>query len=182
MKFIFFMPYLTAIAVTSLCLGVMYVAEQQNFRSHANDPQVQLATDIRNYLESGQMAEKWLPNNIDLSRSLGLFVTLYDKNERLVHSTGFLEEKTPLLPKGIFDYVNSHGEERVTWQPRHDIRLAMIIVSVKSPAIGFVAVGRSLKEVEARTSNLLHIVFIGWIFATGLIVLSALILFKNTHP
>ena len=38
MKFISLIPYGTAMVVSSLCLGVLYVAVQQNFRSNANDP------------------------------------------------------------------------------------------------------------------------------------------------
>jgi hypothetical protein len=181
MKFLFLIPYITAMAVCSLCLGVMYVSVQQNFRSNANDPQLQLATDIRNSLELGQSPEKWLPGNIDLSGSLSPFVTFYDKNLQPVQSTGFLEGKFPLLPKGIFDFVNQHGEERVSWQPRRDIRMAMIVLAVKAPDIGFVAVGRSLKEVEIRESNLLNMVFVGWLLAMGLIALAAFIRFKYNY-
>ena len=178
MKFISLIPYVTAMVISSLCLGVLYVAVQQNFRSNANDPQVQLATDIRNSLELGVSLEKWLPDSVDMATSLAPFVTLYDKKQRPVQSTGLLEGKSPLLPKGIFDFVSRAGEERVSWQPRRNIRMAMIVMAVKSPTVGFVAVGRSLKEVEVRESNLLNIVFLGWVFVLGTIALAAVIKFK----
>jgi len=178
MKHSLFIPYVTAMVVCSICFGVVYITVQQNFRSNANDPQVQLATDIRNKLELEQSPGKWLPDSMDLAKSLAPFVTLYDKNGRPIQSTGLLEGKYPIIPRGVFEFVNQHGEERVSWQPRQDIRMAMIVMAVKSPIIGFVAVGRSLKEVELRESNLRNIVFLGWMFAAGIIALAALIKLK----
>jgi hypothetical protein len=43
----------------------------------------------------------------------------------------------------------------------------MVIESVKSSSIGFVAVGRSLKEVEKRESTLVTMVLVAWLVCVG---------------
>jgi hypothetical protein len=133
-------------------MGMIYIGVQQNYRSGANDPQVAVALEMAMNIHDGKPVDRWLSDSIHLDRSLLVFATLYNDQARPLRSSGFLHGKYPQLPKGVFDFVRVHGEERVTWQPEIGVRMAMDVI--KSPADGFIAVGRSLKEIEIREEKL----------------------------
>jgi hypothetical protein len=167
---------LSRIAIITVVLLFMYASVQQNYRSLANDPQLQIARDISLRLKEGKSIEHIFPaDSIDIAKSLGVFAVLYDNNERPLRSSALLDGKIPQLPKGVFDFTKSHGEDVITWQPRSGVRMAMVVVLVQSPATGFVAVGRSLNEVEIRESNLVQMVLLCWLIGMGIIVATELI-------
>jgi hypothetical protein len=161
--------------VTVLC-GLIYVSVQQSHRSGANDPQLQIALDLKNAIETNRSVVKWMPgDSMEISKSLAVFKTLYDKKGEPLQSTGFLQGQPPRPPKGVLDFTTKHKEDILTWQPRDGVRLAMVIESVSSPSIGFVAVGRSLEEVEKRESNLVIMVVVAWLVCVGIILLHFLL-------
>jgi hypothetical protein len=51
------------------------------------------------------------------------------------------------------EYVRSHGEDRVSWQPEPGVRIAAVIIRYQGAQSGFVLAGRSLREVEVREDN-----------------------------
>jgi hypothetical protein len=181
MKMAFFFPHAVAMAVTSLLIGLLYVAVQQNYRSMANDPQIERAYEIRHHLKQGGSADKLFTDSIDLAQSLGVFAVMYDKQYRPIRSSGFLDGKYPQLPAGVFEYVKTHGEERVTWQPRKGIRMAMVVLEAAYPAAGFIALGRSLNEIESRETQLRTTVITCWFAVMGLIAVAALIQFRHAN-
>lgn len=161
--------------VTILC-GLIYATVQQSHRSGANDPQLQIALDLKNALEDNRFLTKWMTDDsIEISQSLSVFKTLYNKNGEPVQSTGFLNGQLPKMPKGVFDFTNDHQENVITWQPQYGVRMAMVIKAVQSPRFGFVAVGRSLKEVEKREANLTTMGVIAWLVCAGIILLNFLL-------
>ena len=95
---------------------------------------------------------------------------VYDDQNRILQSTGILNGLPPALPRGVFNYVLNHGEDRVTWQPQKGVRLAAVIVRVQGHATGYVLVGRSLAEVEKREDVLFLQFFIAWLLGTGAII------------
>jgi hypothetical protein len=166
-----------AIIVTVICL-LIYASGQQSYRTAANDPQIQLASEIKQRLENVQSIQNiFLNDSVDLSKSFNVFAMLLDNQCRVVHSSGFLHGENPALPKGVFEFVKTNGEDRVTWQPQPNVRMAMVIMKVNTDNINYVAVGRSLKEVEVRESNLLFMTFVGWIICIAVISINATIYF-----
>ncbi len=158
-----------AMVITLLC-GIVYVSVQQSYRMSANDPQLQFARDLSLHQSARQNA--FFNDTVDIANSLAVFSVFYDRNGQPVKGSGFLDGKLPQLPPGVFDFANRKGEDAVTWQLRHGVRAAMVIERVSTPDAGFVAVGRSLKEVEIRESNLGKIVFLGWLACMGILVLN----------
>ncbi len=159
----------SALIITILC-GLVYVTVQQSFRSGANDPQLQIARDIANDLNTNHSTNQLFPKDtIDISKSLALFVVLYNKAGEPIQSNGLLDGNLPKLPTGTFVFTKKNHEDVISWQPGRGVRMAMVIESVQSPNVGFVAAGRSLLEVEKRISNLTKMVFIGWIICIGII-------------
>jgi hypothetical protein len=67
---------------------------------------------------------------------------------------GYLDGALPKMPSGVFSEAYVNHENRITWQPRSDIRSAVVIVGIGGGRKGYVMVGRSLKETERRISNL----------------------------
>ncbi len=168
-----FLPIALAVTLTFL---TFYVAIQQNYRMNANDPQIQLAEDISSQLANGAPYQYFMPNvKIDISKSLGTFLIIYDNNGKLLGSSMVLNGKQPNIPTGVFSNTKNKGETRFTWQPEKNVRSAVVVVHYKN---GFVIVGKSLKEVEIRIDNLTKIVFLGWIFTLAS-VFALLYLLKN---
>src|SRR3954451_10827523 len=164
----FLTHFAAAIIVTGIFLAI-YATVQEAHRSGANDPQLQLARDIDAKLSSNKPFDQLLPNDsIDISQSLANFVTIYNSSGTPVQSTGMLDNKLPQLPAGVFDFTRNNKEDVFTWQPREGVRVATVLEATPN---GFVAVGRSLQEVEAREANLVNIVIIAWVVCMGVILL-----------
>jgi hypothetical protein len=160
--------YLASVAVVTIVVGLIYVSVQQNYRSGANDPQAAIAQELVLQISAGKPTERWLSDSIQLEQSLAVFATVYNDQAMPIRSSGFLHGQLPKLPRGVFDFVQKHGEERVTWQPERGVRMAMVVM--KSPAGGFIAVGRSLREIEIREEQLRWSVFICWMLAMAIVV------------
>jgi hypothetical protein len=176
MKEINFIAYFAIFMIVSVMCGLIYVTVQQSHRSGANDPQLQIALELKNAIEANRSTENWMPgDSIEISKSLSVFKTFYDKNGTPTQSTGFLYGQLPRIPRSVLDFTERNQENVLTWQPQRDIRMAMAIETVKSPTIGFVAVGRSLKEVERRESTLVTMVVVAWLVCSGIILLHFLL-------
>jgi hypothetical protein len=162
--------YASAFIIISVILLLVYATVQQSHRSGANDPQLQMAYDIAAQLESGK---EYTPGDtINLAKSLAPFVVLYNKEGQPTQSSGYLEGRFPQVPTGVLNYARTHGEDVVTWQPRSDVRMAMVIKSITSPSASFVAVGRSLQGVEQREAGLRKMVFMAWLICLVILGLS----------
>jgi len=178
MKNIPFLSHASAAIIATVIFLFIYASVQQSYRTAANDPQIQLASEIKQRLENAQSIQNIFPDDtVDLSKSLNVFAMLLDSQCRVTRSSGFLHGENPMLPKGVFEFVKTNGEDRVTWQPQSNVRMAMVIMKIKTNNVNYVAVGRSLKEVEVRESDLLFMTFVGWIICIAVIAINAVIYF-----
>lgn len=86
---------------TVICLGLFvaitivfmtsYALVQQNYRMSANDPQIQMAEDAAAALNKGRNIQSVvLLDNVDISKSLGVFLAVYDDSGKPVMSSGYL--------------------------------------------------------------------------------------------
>jgi hypothetical protein len=167
--------FAAAIIITGIIL-LVYASVQQAHRASANDPQLQLARDLSSALSKGRSIASLLPpDTIDLAQSLAVFAETFDHQGKPLQSTGFLNGQLPQPPAGVLDFTETNQEDVVTWQPQSDVRMAMVFEKVNSPAVGFVAVGRSLKEVEIRESNLIKMVGITWIACMAVLLVHLLV-------
>ncbi len=155
--------WILALILTTAFCGLVYVSVHQVLRQSANDPQIEIAQDTANLLNSGQKIEAIMPaGKVDPSISLAPFIIVYNDNQQVTASSVSLDNQTPQLPKGVLDFVKNHGEEKLTWQPKNGIRIASVITKYNG---GFVLAGRSLKEVELRVDRLSHTVLMVWLAA-----------------
>jgi hypothetical protein len=101
----------------------------------------------------------------DASESLKPFIAIYNESDHIEHtvaSSANIHDDPPLPPQGVFDYAKARGENRVTWQPDSTTRIALVVKYVsKESSSWFVVAGRNIREVEARETQLNHIVGAG---------------------
>jgi hypothetical protein len=158
------LPLAAAIVVLS---GTIYIASHQVLRQSANDPQIQMARDAAAALEKGAVPASVVTRgvSVDLNTSLAPFISVYDESGLSLESTGVLSGKPPVPPKGVFDYTRANREDRITWQPEPDVRLAIVVVHYGGSRPGFVIAGRSLAETERRGSMVFMLAAAGCIAA-----------------
>jgi hypothetical protein len=166
-----------AIAITLLC-GLIYATVQQNYRMSANDPQIQAAEDAARALSAGANPQNIVPQyQTDIAASLSPYLMLFSDQGQVLVSSAILNGEVPTVPSGVFDYARQHGETRVTWQPQKGVRSAIVVHRVQNASgtnMGFVLVGRSLREVEVREDNLLKMVGLGWIVTLVIVFVAIL--------
>ena len=174
MKYSSLLAHFAAAIITTGIILLIYASVQQSHRATANDPQLQMARDLSNALRTGRPASNLLVwDTVDLTQSLGTFAEIFDPQGQPIHSTGFLNGQLPQPPAGVFDFTRDNYEDVITWQPQNNVRLAMVFEKVNGA--GFVAVGRSLKEVEVRESNLLRMIGITWIACMTVLLMHYLV-------
>lgn len=139
-----------AVTIIMLC-GLVYAVAEQELRSNADDPQIQMAEDTAARLNAGApVATVAQSEPVDLSRSVAPYLIVFDDHGQPLASTAALAGKTPTLPPGVFDSVRTRGEDRLTWQPAPGVRSAIVVTRYRQ---GFVLAGRSLRLVEERETN-----------------------------
>ncbi len=160
------------IAITGICL-LVYVVACQNIRHSANNPQLQMSQDIAYQISQGKDPASLLPNQtVDLSKSLSPFVIIFDNVGKAMATNADVQGEIPPIPVGVLEAAGFNGQNSVTWQPRKDIRAAVVVTGFSGNSAGYVLVGRSLKEVDKQQQQLALTVGIGWllILAAALVI------------
>jgi hypothetical protein len=163
------------VGVTLIC-GLIYATVQQDYRQSANDPQVQIAEDVVYAIEGGRKADTIVSPTapkVDMEKNLDAYVIVYNDKGEVLNSSAQLENKAPQLPSGVLDFVRKNGEERLTWEPKKDVRHAVVVKRYKD---GFVLAGRSLREVEKREQKLTLQIAAGWLATMGATLFLSLVL------
>jgi len=151
-----------AVVISAFCL-LSYTTVQQALRQSLNDPQIQIAEDTAFALNIGASFDSVIAGQkVEMSSSLAPFIDIYDLNGNPVAGSGLLYELLPYYPKGALDSAKQNGENRVTWQPNADVRIASVVVPYDN---GFVMAGRNMREVEQRESQTEMFAGVTWILA-----------------
>jgi hypothetical protein len=161
---------------TVLSLGFV-VIEQQALRQSANDPQLGMAADLAGRLAHGATPASAISSDqIDMDASPSAFVIAYNEQGQVLASSAQLNETVPALPRGVLEFARIHGEERVTWAPRRDVRIASVVRHVAGPEGGFVLAGRNLREIEARKDLIFQMAALVWLGLIGIIFVGTFLL------
>lgn len=170
-----------ALALAGIATAValaLYAIPQHVLRSGLNDPQIQMAGDLAarlnqlgtdDGLRQGALDASGTGTGVDISRSLSPFLIVFNDAGQPLGSNALLDGITPTPPRGIFDYVRQHGEERVSWQPQSGVRIAAVVVRVGGRQPGFVLAGRNMREVEARIGDVRMMAALTWAGMLGLV-------------
>lgn len=172
------LPWFCATAVVTLIFVMLYVAVQQTYRAGANDPQIEVAENLVNALSAGTDPEAVIPKAIvPIDKSLSVFASVFDDALNPIISNATLAGEPPVIPRGVFDAARAQREIRVTWQPRPDVRAAIVVRHFRNDKVaGFVLVGRNLREIEQRERVLRLELAIAWV--VSLLVIAARYLTK----
>ncbi len=159
-----------AILATALA-GLVYVVAQQEGRSLANEPQVQLAEDAAARLDAGGRPKDQVGAvPVDIARSLAPFVVIYGSADSILATDGMLDGQPPIVPAGVLAAARATGRNAVTWQPRPGVRVATVSVPWSG---GTVLAGRSLRLVEDRATMLEQLVGAGWLATLAALAVAA---------
>jgi hypothetical protein len=164
------------------------VAVQQNYRNNANDPQLQMAQDAAAGLSSGSITPAQLTAGpkVNIATSLAPYTEVLDSTGKPVAGTATLDGSVPVPPQGVLDNATANGIDTITWQPRSDVRQAIVVVPYSGTGgTGTVVVGRSLTEIETRESQLLLMAALALIVAIGASAVGALFgawIWERTSP
>ena len=151
-----------AVVISAFCL-LAYTTVQQALRQGLNDPQIQMAEDTAYALSNGATVDSVVTGTkVEMSRSLASFIDVYDSNGNPVAGSGLLNGQLPDYPKGALDTAKQKGDNRVTWQPNADVRIASVVVPYNN---GFIVAGRNMREVEQRESQTEMFAGVTWILA-----------------
>ena len=136
--------FLPVAVLATLCCGLVYLAMQQDLRSGANDPQLQLAEDAARALDGGAQPSTVIgASKVDVAQSLAPFVVVFDPAGRVLATDGQLDGQDPFAA-GVLEHARVSSPNIVTWQPRPGLRVATVTVPWQG---GTVLAGRSLREV-----------------------------------
>jgi len=161
---IFFPHVAAAILVTGIVL-LVYASVQQQYRTTANDPQLQVARDAAIKLKQGKnIAVVVQPDTIDMEQSLSSCIQVYGPANNLLASTGYIGTQPPAIPGGVLEKARQEGEYAVTWQPTAMARMAAVIIYTGGRQGSYIVVARQLEEVEKRVAALVKMVFMCWLF------------------
>lgn len=162
-----FRLYLIFAFCLTVVFAAIYAVVQYDIRSSANDPQIEIAENLTNGLNEGKKPQSLVSKeNLDISKSLSTFAIIYDQSGSPIASSATLDGNIPTPPKGVFDYTATHKEDRITWQPRKDVRFAIVVRAFSGKeSNGYLLVGRSLREIELRETRLEYMLGAGWILS-----------------
>jgi len=130
----------TIFAVMTIVIGFSYAADLRILQYGAEAEQVQMVVDAAAALGRGASAGAVASANrqIDIETSLSPFIMIFDDQNRIMQSTGILNGVPVAPPRGVFNYVKNHGEDRITWSPKKGLRFAMVMKRVEGRMTGFV--------------------------------------------
>jgi hypothetical protein len=175
----------------ALCLSIVafafafggYAVMHLTIRHSANQPQRQMADDaVRLYSIADRVSVTGGPR-VELSHSLEPFTIAYDESGKVINSDAALNGVVPAPPAGVFAHARQHGGNELTWQPRRDVRLAIVVRHFTGVHYsGFVLVGRSLATAEQGELIARWAALLGWIAIVVLFTLSATLFSRFQRP
>lgn len=163
------------IAITVICALVYFLAWQA-LRMQANDPQVEISEELsKAVMEVEDPAQFDPPQKLDISKSLSAYWIVYSQDGKALAGNGQINNSLPEVPVKLLEASNAKKESRVTWQPSGGAdRQALVIRPYEGVSKGYVAAGRSLRELDFRLKNLMVLTTLGWIVAMAASLLASL--------
>ncbi|WP_427131998.1 hypothetical protein [Pseudarthrobacter sp. S9] len=151
--------WVTAGLIITILCGMFYAVQQQTVRRSANtEPAAAVERELQ-LIDFGSHASA--EPALELNQNSGPFVIVYSADNTAETGTAVLDGTLPAMPDGVLDFARTHGLDRITWQPRPDLRMALVI----KPAAGGKAVvgGQSLTPFEDRDRQSLLFTVLGWL-------------------
>jgi hypothetical protein len=146
--------------LVTVIFGSIYAVAQQVERQGANDAPLRLASQLASTSPSTGVSTDLPPGDrVDLAKSLALFYVVYDSTGTPISGTGYLDGAFATLPRGVLEAARAAGEDRVSWQPRPELRFATVAIASGTEVI---VAGQSLAPSESRTNALGALLLAAW--------------------
>ncbi len=143
---------MTRFLIVTILFGSVYGLLHCMNRSLANDMPELLATQAAKQLDAGLGLSSINMGATDLANNPVPFVVVYDKKEKAVGGSGYLNRKLAQMPRGVVQHATPGKPHAVTWAPGEGVRIASVTVKAKDY---YVVGGQSLKMTENRSKRLL---------------------------
>ncbi len=153
---------LCAFVVVTIVFGTIYAVMQQQNRQQANDMPTMIATEAATQLSNGLSLTGLAVGKVDVRTSLMPFLTVYDKQGKVVAGSGWLSGKVAQLPAGVVQHATLGKNHYVTWSPAAGLRFATATVATEKY---YVVGAQSLRSTEHRIDQLGWLVLYGYIIA-----------------
>lgn len=176
-----FRARLAIVGVATLIIGASYAMVQQSTRLSADDLPLTTSQVAKQELQKGSDAKDVVPTlKTNLRYDTSLFTIVTDSSQHVLASSAVLDGQTPLPPRGVFSFTNTHGTDHFTWEPAPGVRLATRVTKYSnSPNDGFIVTGQSLKPFEDRILTFTWIALAAWLASLAWSYL--LILLPHVH-
>lgn len=158
---------LYAFVVVTIVFATIYAVMQQQNRQQANDMPTMIATEAAAQLNNGLSLTGLAVGKVDVRTSLMPFLTVYDKQGKVVAGSGWLLGKVAQLPTGVVQHATLGKNHYVTWSPATGLRFATATVATEKY---YVVGAQSLKSTEHRIDQLGWLVLYGYIIALAAVV------------
>ncbi len=138
---------------------------QQSTRMSADDQPIIVGETILKELSSGAQPSDTVPElKTDLRQDPTVFAIVTDGERHVIASSASLDGKTPLPPKGTFDFTKTNNTDHYTWQPSSDVRLATRMYKYGTDNNGgYIITGQSLKLTENKINTYTVLAAAAWI-------------------
>lgn len=156
--------FLAVIGVSTILLGTSYGLVQQSTRLAVDDLPLASAQTIKYELESGASPADVVPAlKTNSQTDTTVFAIVTDTTPNILASS-FVDAKTSLPPKGVFEYTAKHGTDRFTWETGAGARVATRVLTYKYGSTqGYIITGQSLSQAENRISTYGLFTLVGWL-------------------
>jgi sensor histidine kinase regulating citrate/malate metabolism len=173
-----FRIWLAVVGSATLVLGAAYALTQQSTRLAVDDLPLATAQSVKHQLENSASASEVVPQTkTNLKEDSTVFVIVTDKSQQILASSAQINGKTPLPPKGVFDFTAVHSKDQITWAIG-GARLAITVLNYDSPQnSGYIIAGQSLSQAEDRINTYGMIALVAWIV---MLVWTSVVLLWNT--
>lgn len=170
--------FLVLVAIFSIVFISICYTGRLVLRQQANDPQVEVTEQVAGIIRQGAPLEAIVSGaeQIELTQSDALFVTIFDKDKNIAGSTAVVNGQSLSVPAQNFDLAKAQGDYRFDLEVAEGRKMAAVLKPIDDSA--YVLAGRSLAEFEKRADTLSLPIWIGW----GISVLLALVLSPLLKP
>lgn len=171
-----FIIWVLLMMVATFTVGIVYITMQQTVRLSSNEIALSSAKEVLIKLQNGSTTEQAIPEKTDASITLTPFVLVYDNNENMVISSATMNGEILNYPKGVLKEIETHNENRVTWQTSNGLRYASVGIKYKD---GYIIGAVSLTEKEKLIELNGKLIFIAW-FSFAVLSWILLYIFKKS--
>lgn len=163
--------------VLTAVFGTIYKVGQISLESTLYDPLTYEAVDkawaTAITAEKDGRLKAPFSSQVDVEKTQSSFLTVYNKDKKVVGSSGVLDENTPQLPSEFLDNTNPFVRNYFSWEPKPGVHLAGVTVSAGN--YGYVLAGRSMSETDRHLDRLTKTVIVGWLASLILLGVSLVI-------